>query len=123
MALKALRPVLTRAPNNRARAAHRKPAPQESPEETATFMPTDAETPEQTASRKSHYSYEDLLACGRGELFGAGNAQLPLPPMLMFDRITASGRRAAPTARAMSPPSSISGRTCGSSRAISRATR
>jgi beta-hydroxyacyl-ACP dehydratase FabA len=31
--------------------------------------------------------YEDLLACGRGELFGAGNAQLPLPPMLMFDRI------------------------------------
>ena len=26
-------------------------------------------------------------ACGRGELFGAGNAQLPLPPMLMFDRI------------------------------------
>ncbi len=25
--------------------------------------------------------------CGRGELFGHGNAQLPLPPMLMFDRI------------------------------------
>ena len=34
------------------------------------------------------YGYEDLLACGRGELFGPGNAQLPLPPMLMFDRIT-----------------------------------
>ena len=33
-------------------------------------------------------NYEDLLACGRGELFGPGNAQLPLPPMLMFDRIT-----------------------------------
>ena len=33
-------------------------------------------------------SYEDLLACGRGELFGRGNAQLPLPPMLMFDRIS-----------------------------------
>ena len=30
----------------------------------------------------------DLLACGRGELFGPGNAELPLPPMLMFDRIT-----------------------------------
>jgi 3-hydroxyacyl-[acyl-carrier protein] dehydratase/trans-2-decenoyl-[acyl-carrier protein] isomerase len=30
----------------------------------------------------------DLLTCGRGELFGPGNAQLPLPPMLMFDRIT-----------------------------------
>lgn len=39
------------------------------------------------AERKSSYEYEDLLACGRGELFGAGNAQLPLPPMLMFDRI------------------------------------
>ncbi len=38
--------------------------------------------------RKSRFGYEDLLACGRGELFGPGNAQLPLPPMLMFDRIT-----------------------------------
>src|SRR5690348_4775660 len=39
-------------------------------------------------SRRHSFDYEDLLACGRGELFGAGNAQLPLPPMLMFDRIT-----------------------------------
>jgi 3-hydroxyacyl-[acyl-carrier protein] dehydratase/trans-2-decenoyl-[acyl-carrier protein] isomerase len=38
--------------------------------------------------RKSSFSYEDLLACGRGELFGPGNAQLPLPPMLMMSRIT-----------------------------------
>jgi 3-hydroxyacyl-[acyl-carrier protein] dehydratase / trans-2-decenoyl-[acyl-carrier protein] isomerase len=38
-------------------------------------------------TKKSSYSYEDLLACGRGELFGPGNAQLPKPPMLMFDRI------------------------------------
>ena len=38
--------------------------------------------------RKTSFTYEDLLACGRGELFGPGNAQLPLPPMLMFDRIT-----------------------------------
>src|SRR3979411_2002783 len=38
--------------------------------------------------RPSGYEYEDLLASGRGELFGAGNAQLPLPPMLMFDRIS-----------------------------------
>ena len=38
--------------------------------------------------RRGSYEYEDLLACGRGELFGPGNAQLPLPPMLMFDRIT-----------------------------------
>ena len=40
------------------------------------------------AERKNAYAYEELLACGRGELFGPGNAQLPLPPMLMFDRIT-----------------------------------
>jgi 3-hydroxyacyl-[acyl-carrier protein] dehydratase/trans-2-decenoyl-[acyl-carrier protein] isomerase len=38
--------------------------------------------------QKASYDYEDLLACGRGELFGPGNAQLPAPPMLMFDRIT-----------------------------------
>ena len=41
------------------------------------------------ADRRSSYEYEDLLACGRGELFGPGNARLPLPPMLMFDRISA----------------------------------
>jgi len=40
------------------------------------------------AERRSSYDYEHLIACGRGELFGPGNAQLPLPPMLMFDRIT-----------------------------------
>ena len=40
------------------------------------------------SEQKSSYSYEDLLACGHGNLFGPGNAQLPLPPMLMFDRIT-----------------------------------
>ena len=39
-------------------------------------------------ARKSSFDYDDLLAHGRGELFGAGNARLPLPPMLMFDRIT-----------------------------------
>jgi 3-hydroxyacyl-[acyl-carrier protein] dehydratase/trans-2-decenoyl-[acyl-carrier protein] isomerase len=38
-------------------------------------------------ARQSSYTYEELLACGRGELFGPGTAQLPLPPMLMFDRI------------------------------------
>lgn len=37
---------------------------------------------------KSSYSYEELIECGEGNLFGKGNAQLPLPPMLMFDRIT-----------------------------------
>ena len=38
--------------------------------------------------RPSSYEYQDLLTCARGELFGPGNAQLPLPPMLMFDRIS-----------------------------------
>lgn len=39
------------------------------------------------SEKRSSFDYDDLLACGRGELFGPGNAQLPLPPMLMFDRI------------------------------------
>ena len=38
--------------------------------------------------KKSSYSYEDLISCGNGKLFGPGNAKLPLPPMLMFDRIS-----------------------------------
>ena len=38
--------------------------------------------------KKTSYSYEELISCGNGELFGPGNAKLPLPPMLMFDRIT-----------------------------------
>jgi 3-hydroxyacyl-[acyl-carrier protein] dehydratase/trans-2-decenoyl-[acyl-carrier protein] isomerase len=37
---------------------------------------------------RSAYAREDLLACGHGELFGPGNARLPLPNMLMMDRIT-----------------------------------
>ena len=48
----------------------------------------------QTSQRPSHrdlgrhaFGREDLLACGHGELFGPGNARLPLPNMLMFDRI------------------------------------
>ena len=38
--------------------------------------------------KKSSYSYQELINCGNGNLFGEGNAKLPLPPMLMFDRIT-----------------------------------
>ena len=38
--------------------------------------------------QKNSYSYEELISCGEGKLFGEGNAKLPLPPMLMFDRIT-----------------------------------
>ncbi len=37
--------------------------------------------------KKSSYDLNDLLACGRGEVFGPGNARLPMPPMLMLDRI------------------------------------
>ena len=51
-----------------------------------TSPPSGDVTP--TAQRPHSFSYEDLLACGRGEMFGPGNAQLPLPPMLMFDRIS-----------------------------------
>ena len=36
---------------------------------------------------QNSYNKEELLASGRGEIFGAGNAQLPLPNMLMMDRI------------------------------------
>ena len=38
--------------------------------------------------KKSSYSYEELISCGNGKLFGPDNAKLPLPPMLMFDRIS-----------------------------------
>ena len=38
-------------------------------------------------ARKNEYSYDDLLASGRGELFGPENGRLPAPPMLMMDRI------------------------------------
>ena len=37
--------------------------------------------------KENSFSYEKLIECGKGMLFGEGNAQLPLPPMLMFDRI------------------------------------
>lgn len=39
-------------------------------------------------TRQSNYTYDDLIACANGDLFGPGNARLPAPPMLMFDRIT-----------------------------------
>ena len=39
-------------------------------------------------TRKNSYNYEDLISCANGKMFGTGNARLPYPPMLMFDRIT-----------------------------------
>src|SRR6185312_10284527 len=50
---------------------------------SATFSPGGF-----SMTRPSSFDYEQLRACGRGELFGDGNARLPSPPMLMFDRIT-----------------------------------
>jgi 3-hydroxyacyl-[acyl-carrier protein] dehydratase/trans-2-decenoyl-[acyl-carrier protein] isomerase len=41
-----------------------------------------------THQQKSSYTYDDLISCAKGTLFGPGNAKLPMPPMLMFDRIT-----------------------------------
>lgn len=38
-------------------------------------------------SRPSSFSYEELISCGMGDMFGPGNAQLPTPNMLMLDRI------------------------------------
>tara|TARA_B100001123_G_C14567341_1_gene732840 strand:- start:37 stop:537 length:501 start_codon:yes stop_codon:yes gene_type:complete len=38
--------------------------------------------------KKNSFDYDDLISCANGQLFGPGNAKLPLPPMLMFDRIT-----------------------------------
>lgn len=38
-------------------------------------------------NKQNEFSREELLSCARGEMFGAGNAQLPMPGMLMVDRI------------------------------------
>ena len=39
-------------------------------------------------TKKNSFKYEELIDCANGKLFGPGNAKLPSPPMLMFDRIT-----------------------------------
>ena len=38
--------------------------------------------------RKNKYTYQELIDCGNGKLFGPGNAKLPLTPMLIFDKIS-----------------------------------
>tara|TARA_Y100001970_G_C14227859_1_gene856747 strand:+ start:1355 stop:1861 length:507 start_codon:yes stop_codon:yes gene_type:complete len=38
--------------------------------------------------KENSFDYDQLIHCAKGLLFGTGNAQLPLPPMLMFNRIT-----------------------------------
>ena len=39
-------------------------------------------------THRTSFSYDDLISCAKGEMFGPGNPQLPMPPMLMTDRIT-----------------------------------
>ncbi|MDR3418613.1 MAG: 3-hydroxyacyl-[acyl-carrier-protein] dehydratase FabA [Nevskia sp.] len=56
------------------------------PQRDRTTVPPDDVAP--APARKDRFEREDLLACAHGELFGPGNARLPLPDMLMFDRIT-----------------------------------
>lgn len=48
---------------------------------------TDSSTAEEPPPRQSSYNYEELLKSGHGELFGPTNGRLPLPNMLMIDRI------------------------------------
>lgn len=45
------------------------------------------------SDRPSSLSYDQLIECAEGKMFGPGNAQLPAPPMLMFDRITSIGEQ------------------------------
>lgn len=53
------------------------------------------------SDRRSSFDYEDLLACARGDLFGPGNAQLPLPPLLMFDKIAAISDEGGPNEKGL----------------------
>ncbi len=73
--------------------------------------------------RKNSYDYDELIQCGHGRLFGPGNAQLPLPPMLMFDRIPHISDTGGAYGKGECGPSWTCVPTCGSSPAISRATR
>lgn len=36
---------------------------------------------------QASFTYDELIECAKGKLFGPGNAQLPMPNMLMLDRI------------------------------------
>ena len=75
-----------------------------------------------TFKQKDNYTFEELLECGHGRLFGEGNAQLPLPPFLMLDRISTFRQKAGSTVKARLRQSWISNPTCGFSNAISRTT-
>ena len=63
--------------------------------------------------QKNSYNYDDLISCGEGKLFGEGNAKLPLPPMLMFDRITEIKKDIGEFKKGLSKQSLISKIICG----------
>jgi len=73
-----LRPQIEAGANRPSRPALHRPIPMEAQgmTERSTFVP------------QAQYDKADLVACGLGELFGPGNAQLPVDNMLMVDRIT-----------------------------------
>lgn len=54
---------------------------------TALYLADTSNTASGMIEKKSSYSKEELLECGRHGFRGPGSAQLPTPPMLMFDRI------------------------------------
>ena len=74
-------------------------------------------------NKKSSYNREELLACARGELFGPGNAQLPLPNMLMVDRIVHIGSEGGQHGKGELSRNRIFTLICGFSAATSSAIR
>ena len=50
-----------------------------------------AHAPPPDLSDRHAFDRAELIECGHGRLFGEGNARLPLPNMLMFDRIVRIG--------------------------------
>ena len=69
------------------------------------------------------FTRDQLIACGEGEMFGPENGRLPLPNMLMMDRITHISDEGGAFGKGRIKPNSTSRRTSGSSSAISAATR
>ena len=57
---------------------------------------------------KKAFTYDELISCAKGELFGPGNPQLPLPPMLMTDRITSIRKRVVSLIKDILKPNWIS---------------
>lgn len=74
---------------------------------------------ENMVDKRESYTKEDLLASGRGELFGAKGPQLPAPNMLMMDRVVKMTETGGNFDKGMLKQSWISIRICGSSDATS----